>query len=552
MFLKRLAIKNARNSRLSLENNNQQSQQQSISSSSDSSLSLTSSSNARRSSNITSIPENIEVHPLSFDEHDDSGKIHRLRRSASSYSFKKVQDTRRHSVGPIYIKQNIEQNIEQKRFEPCCDPIIIKELNELSQESYEIVKCPKVQNDKKWYFKIITKFKKFKIRCHQGQKSHIVTAKRIKNGKMVVIKRIEKKNLTGSDYYKPACNVGADCECAGCIISKLQSSPPLSILSTGSSNPTIHSARITFNEESLNPTILSARITFNEESIIKTVAVDPSEQISLQNFDSTQNSPQTSILNNSSQLNSPRTSVHNFQSQYNNSPRSSIYNIQSQYNYNSPRSSIYNIQSQYNNNSPRSSIYNIQSQYNNNSPRSSIHNIQSQYNNNSPRSSVYNIQSQYNNTSPRSSVYNIQSQPNTSPRSNIPNSVGFTPIVRQIDKLKKESNAFLTSSSSTSINYPTASINSQSQSQSSPALSIKSDSSSMFVQPPSINYIPIELQSLHAKFNEFPAYIDYFDDGRYYYYITKIHGVRQRKLKKPSSWFKKKYFKVNWEEYLNS
>uniref|UniRef100_U9TKG5 Uncharacterized protein n=1 Tax=Rhizophagus irregularis (strain DAOM 181602 / DAOM 197198 / MUCL 43194) TaxID=747089 RepID=U9TKG5_RHIID len=336
----------------------------------------------------------------------------------------------------------------------------------------------------------------------------------------VVIKRIEKKNLTGSDYYKPACNVGADCECAGCIISKLQSSPPLSILSTGSSNPTIHSARITFNEESLNPTILSARITFNEESIIKTVAVDPSEQISLQNFDSTQNSPQTSILNNSSQLNSPRTSVHNFQSQYNNSPRSSIYNIQSQ--------------------------------YNNNSPRSSIHNIQSQYNNNSPRSSVYNIQSQYNNTSPRSSVYNIQSQPNTSPRSNIPNSVGFTPIVRQIDKLKKESNAFLTSSSSTSINYPTASINSQSQSQSSPALSIKSDSSSMFVQPPSINYIPIELQSLHAKFNEFPAYIDYFDDGRYYYYITKIHGVRQRKLKKPSSWFKKKYFKVNWEEYLNS
>ncbi|RGB39328.1 hypothetical protein C1646_812038 [Rhizophagus diaphanus] len=505
MFLKRRAIKNARNSRLSLENNNQQSQQQSISSSSDSSLSLTSSSNAKRSSNITSIPENIEVHTLSFDEHDDSGKIHRLRRSASSYSFKKVQDTRRHSVGAIYVKQNIE---------PCCDPIIIKELNELSQESYEIVKCPKVQNDKKWYFKIITKFKKFKVRCHKGQKSHTVTAKRIKNGKMVVIKRIEKKNLTGSDYYKPACNVGADCECAGCIVSKLQSSPPLSILSTGSSNPTIH----------------SARITFNEESIIKSVAVGPSEQISLKNFDSTQSSPQTSILNNSSQLNSPRTSVHNIQSQYNNSPRSSIYNIQSQYNNNSPRSSI-------------------QSQYNNNSPRSSI---QSQYNNNSPRSSVYNIQSQYNNTSPRSSVYNIQSQPNTSPRSNIPNSVGFTLIVRQIDKLKKESNAFLTSSSSTSINYPTASINSQSQSQSSPALSIKSDSSSMFVQPPSIHYIPIELQSLHAKFNEFPAYIDYFDDGRYYYYITKIHGVRQRKLKKPSSWFKKKYFKVNWEEYLNS
>jgi hypothetical protein len=103
--------------------------------------------------------------------------------------------------------------------------------------------------------------------------------------------------------------------------------------------------------------------------------------------------------------------------------------------------------------------------------------------------------------------------------------------------MKKES------TSSTSINYPTASINSQSQS--SPALSIKSDPSSMFVQPPSIHsYIPIELQSLQAKLNEFPAYIGYFDDGRYYYYIAKIHGVRQGKLKKLSSWLKKNILKL--------
>jgi hypothetical protein len=177
MFLKRRAINNARNSRLSLEINNNQQSRQSISSSSDSSLSLSNFSNARRFSNITSIPENFEAHSVSFDEHDDSGKIRRLRRTASSYSFKKVQDTRRHSVGAIYV--------EQKRSEPCCDPNIVKGLNELSQDNYEIVKCIKMQSNKKWYFNIINKFKKFKVRCHKGKKGHIVTAKSIKDGKMV-------------------------------------------------------------------------------------------------------------------------------------------------------------------------------------------------------------------------------------------------------------------------------------------------------------------------------------------------------------------------------
>ncbi|GBC02447.1 hypothetical protein RclHR1_04630003 [Rhizophagus clarus] len=473
MFLKRRAINNARNSRLSLYNNQQS--QQSISSSSESSLSL-SSSNVRRPSNITSIPENIEteiIHPVSFEEHDDSGKIHMLRKSASSRSFKKVQDMRRHSVGAIYI--------EQKTSDPCCDPKIIKKLNELSPETYEIVKCSKAQNYKtKWYFNIFNKFKKFKVRCHKGQKSHIVTAKCIKNGKMVIVKRVEKKNLTNLDYYKPACYAVANCGCTECDISKLQSS---SIFSTGSSNPTI----------------LSAIITFNEESIIKTATVDSIEKISLQNFDSTQNSPQTSILNNSSQ--------HSLV----------ICNNST----NSPRTSICNIQTQCNNNSPRASIYShIQFQYNNNSPRTSVNNIQSQ-------PSVRNNLSRYNALNP----------------------VGITPIVLQIDKLKKESNA-LSSSSSISISCAVES----SHSQSSPALSIKSDSSSMSVQPPSEihSYIPIELHCLQHKVNEFPAYIDNFDDGRYIYYVTKFHGVKQRKLKKPSSWFKKKYFEVNWDEYLNS
>jgi hypothetical protein len=301
------------------------------------------------------------------------------------------------------------------------------------------------------------------------------------------------------DYYKPSCDAGANCECVGCGISKLQSS---SILSTGSSNPTIPS-----------------RITFNEKSIIKTASVNSNE--SLQNFDSTQNSPQMSILNNSSQ--------HSIYNNSTNSPRTSIYNNST----NSPRTSIHNNST----NSPRTSIHNTQPQYNN-SPRTSV---QSQYNNSS-RTSIYNIQS--NNNSPRTSVHN------SSPRSN---AVGLTPIFRQIDKLKKESNAisFFTTLSSISINNTAASINSQSQS--SPALSIKSDSSSMYVQPPSINsYIPIELRSLHLKYSELPAYIDDFDDEKYYYYVTKSHGVRQRKLKKPSSWLKPKYFKVNWDEYLNS
>src|SRR6266498_3125418 len=102
-------IKNARNSPLSLDNNNNnQESQQSISSSSGSSLPLTSSSNERRSSNITSI---LEINHLeSFGEYDDSGKVRILRKSASTYSFKKVPaDLRRHSVGAV-------------KFELCCDP----------------------------------------------------------------------------------------------------------------------------------------------------------------------------------------------------------------------------------------------------------------------------------------------------------------------------------------------------------------------------------------------------------------------------------------------
>jgi len=79
----------------------------------------------------------------------------------------------------------------------------------------------------------------------------------------------------------------------------------------------------------------------------------------------------------------------------------------------------------------------------------------------------------------------------------------------------------------------------------------------MSVQPPSIHpshndLIPIELQNLQYNSNDnLPAFIAYFVDDRYYYYITKSHGVRQRKLKKPSSWFKKKYFEVDWNSYLN-
>ncbi|RIA97857.1 hypothetical protein C1645_813574 [Glomus cerebriforme] len=475
LFFKRYRIRNARN----LDNNNQESQQ-SINSKynslpTNSSYARTySRSSYSQQSNITTIPENTEVYSGSFD---DCGQL----RTSS------ISDTRSSSVS-----------------EPCCNPRIVNEINEISREQYEIVKCPKAQNDnevKKWYnFNIINslKNKNLKVICHKGQQIHIITAKRIKDGKKVMIKRVEKENLAITDYFRPAYSYSASCEC-------IESSRSLSIISTKSSNATIAPIIVTFNEDSLpqynkytgrsnslpaRSSLLINSLTFERNSstssIIKTVSIgfDSNDQLSLQNFDSPQNSPQTQILNNSSQLsNSPRTSIHHIPNQH------SIHN-----------------------HSPRTSIHNIPSQH-------LIHNIPS-----------------------RNQIYN-ENLP--------PNSVGSTPVHAQIDKLRKSSVSFsvLTSSSSTSINN-SASINSQ-----SPALSIKSDSSisSMSVQPPSIHsYSPIELQCFYCNSNELPVYIDYFVDEKYYYYITKLHGVKQRKLKKPFSWFKKKYFKVNWDDYFTN
>ncbi|CAG8493207.1 6149_t:CDS:2 [Funneliformis mosseae] len=181
------------------------------------------------------------------------------------------------------------------------------------------------------------------------------------------------------------------------------------------------------------------------------------------------------------------------------------------------------------NNSPPTSILN-------NSSQLSIHNGYSQtsYFNNSPSDSILNVgtphsrlSAQFNKPKKAPSVTFASSAPSCEMPSTIPQSSSL------------ETSSIVARSSTI-------------------ASSIKSNSShsSISVQPPSIypshiDLIPIELQALYCNSNDYlPAYINYFVDDRYYYYITKNHGVRQRKLKKPSSWFKKKYFDVDWVTYV--
>ncbi|CAG8516199.1 2679_t:CDS:10 [Diversispora eburnea] len=45
--------------------------------------------------------------------------------------------------------------------------------------------------------------------------------------------------------------------------------------------------------------------------------------------------------------------------------------------------------------------------------------------------------------------------------------------------------------------------------------------------------IPVELKLMLSHSTDGPELITYFDEDKYYYYITKMHGIRKRKWKKP-------------------
>ncbi|CAG8694499.1 10386_t:CDS:2 [Gigaspora rosea] len=63
--------------------------------------------------------------------------------------------------------------------------------------------------------------------------------------------------------------------------------------------------------------------------------------------------------------------------------------------------------------------------------------------------------------------------------------------------------------------------------------------------------VPLELKLLSVHSTDgLPDLVKYFSDERYYYYITKMHGVKQRKWKKPRSWHLKKYCDVHWDDYV--
>ncbi|CAG8584475.1 11418_t:CDS:2 [Scutellospora calospora] len=71
------------------------------------------------------------------------------------------------------------------------------------------------------------------------------------------------------------------------------------------------------------------------------------------------------------------------------------------------------------------------------------------------------------------------------------------------------------------------------------------------ISSPSSQGMPLELKLLSVHSTDLPKLVKYLSDERYYYYITKMHGVKQRKWKKPRSWHLKKYCDVHWDEYLN-
>lgn len=65
---------------------------------------------------------------------------------------------------------------------------------------------------------------------------------------------------------------------------------------------------------------------------------------------------------------------------------------------------------------------------------------------------------------------------------------------------------------------------------------------------------PLELVLLQTNndADSLPEFVESIETDKYFYYITKSHGIKLRKVSRISTWFRPKYHPVNWTEYTRS
>ncbi|CAG8561236.1 6639_t:CDS:2 [Dentiscutata heterogama] len=272
---------------------------------------------------IYHIPENdIEnIESSSFqtsriNENDDN-KIHHHEKPTSIF---RRRHTHRHSVGPIELKDT------SCAFE-CCGKSLVDRLNQLSQGNiYTIVKCTKHSDDRsgkkttKWgffkklsnTFKKLKRGKKEKVICGTGKYSETITVKRIKDGKKMVVKRVDKEKLTPMEYFTNAHETS--CTCRSCR-GLLQTESTQLIRRTRSTLTLSAHIKPRSNSVSSDPSPIQQQnkdINFAYRSASLPISTSPiSENGIVQDVRELVNSPRTSVINynNPPNTSNPQTSI---------------------------------------------------------------------------------------------------------------------------------------------------------------------------------------------------------------------------------------------------
>ncbi|CAG8759018.1 27231_t:CDS:2 [Dentiscutata erythropus] len=270
---------------------------------------------------VYNIPENdIEnIESSSFqasriNENDDN-KIHHHEKPTLIF---RRRHTHRHSVGPIELKDS------SCAFE-CCGKSLVDSLNQLSQGNiYTIVKCTKHNDDRsekkttQWGFfkKLSSTFKKLKggkkekVICGTGKYSETITVKRIKDGKKMVVKRVDKEKLTPMEYFTNAHETS--CTCRSCR-GLLQTESTQLIRRTRSTLTLSAHIKPRSNSVSSDPSPIQKKdINFAYRSASLPISTSPiSENGIVQDVRELANSPRTSVINynNPPNTSNPQTSI---------------------------------------------------------------------------------------------------------------------------------------------------------------------------------------------------------------------------------------------------
>ena len=69
---------------------------------------------------------------------------------------------------------------------------------------------------------------------------------------------------------------------------------------------------------------------------------------------------------------------------------------------------------------------------------------------------------------------------------------------------------------------------------------------------PSARRSPLELVLLQSKDNSLPEFVCCLDDSKYWFLVTKTHGLSERQFSKIWTWFgSRRFSRVAWREYLS-